>query len=87
MPINPLNTGMARRSPPKSFRPSSPPLRLSSSARNQNKAAAVMPWLNSCSITPVSAAAFSLTKPASAPVEPATATMPRMQYPKWLIEE
>ena len=44
-------------------------------------------WLNNCSITPVSAAAFALTWLASAPVEPATATMPRMQYPRWLIEE
>jgi hypothetical protein len=60
IPISPQKVGIARRRPPNSFKPVSPPLRLASSAKNQNSAAAVTPWLNTCSITPVSAAALAV---------------------------
>ena len=58
MPIRPVNTGTTLRMPPKSSRPRNPPLRFSRSATNRNSAEAVRPWLNICSSTPSSAAAF-----------------------------
>ena len=78
IPINPQNTGATFRSPPKSSSPRDP-ARSSSMPTNQNKVAAVRPWLNICSITPFSAEAFSNAGNGSTALERITAKIPSRQ--------
>ena len=63
MPINPQKMGATFRKPPKSARPRAPQLRSSRNATKQNSRLAVMPWLNICSTTPLSAAVRSSAEP------------------------
>ncbi|MPN58025.1 hypothetical protein SDC9_205722 [bioreactor metagenome] len=76
-PIRPVNTGRFSRSPPKTPRSRTPPVRCSREPTSQNKEAAVKPWLNICSIAPVSAAVLSAAEP-----EPTAVNAAKRQYPR-----
>ena len=79
MPIRPQKTGATARSPPNSFRPRNPPERRSMKLRKQNTVAAVSPWLNICSNTPLKTAAFSAARRGSSPINFASAKTPSRQ--------